>query len=114
MSVMLDTFWHWRATFGGWQSNPYATGGDDDPSTLAAHNQELGNSQWGFQNAPTAQLQGWSTSVPTSNAVFDNIPADFSYFPDSEWFTGMSFMDPMNMSVSQFDQQIQMSNDTMQ
>lgn len=110
MSIVFDTFWHWRASYGGWRSNPYAPH-TDDSSIPVAQDQGLGDDEWVMQNTPLLPLQTWAPPFSISNITFENIPAGFSYFPEGDWFAGMSFLDPTSTSLSQANQHMTIFND---
>ena len=106
-SVIFDTFWHWRATFGGWQSNPYEADGEDDGSRLV-QDQNLANDQWNSANIETAPQQSWVPATGMSNVAFQNPPPDFHNFPDWDWAAGLSFLDPVNVPLDAFEEAISM------
>lgn len=110
MSVAFDSFWHWRANFGGWPSNPYATTGVDE-SLAADHRPEVLGSQRNTKPVEMTHTEGWSTPVYSTGPGLEGIPVDFGYFPNGEWWTDVSFVDPMTFSFPQFDDQIQMQNE---
>lgn len=110
MSIVFDTFWHWRAIFGGWRSNPYAPN-TVDPSVPAAQNQGVGDNGWEMQDTSILPLQGWAASVPTNSIAFENVPPEFSYFPTGDWSAGLSFADPTSTLLPHANRQMPIFHD---
>ncbi|EXJ69247.1 uncharacterized protein A1O5_07283 [Cladophialophora psammophila CBS 110553] len=105
-SVMFDTFWHWRATFGNWKANPYKADDDEaetftegqqpathwaSPSVFIAH-----SPQPGVSTTPSARH---ASTLPAPVLEFDTLNA----FPDWEWAAEVPLVDGIDFAaMSQF------------
>lgn len=111
MSVAFDTFWHWRANFGGWPSNPYATTAPGSEESFALiHRPEAQGAQDNAKTVDMTNDQGWNADINSTGPAIENLPVDFGYFPNGEWWTDVSFVDPMPFSLPQFEDDLNMQN----
>ncbi|KAL6246869.1 hypothetical protein RBB50_006176 [Rhinocladiella similis] len=104
-SVVFDTLWHWRVTFGNWKANPYKA--DDDETVLqqSTADQPPPVALWTptslFANVPPG-LQPDFVATPSARNVSTLQPAildvdAFDVFPDWEWAAELPLDDGVDL-----------------
>ncbi|KAJ9610476.1 hypothetical protein H2200_005253 [Cladophialophora chaetospira] len=101
-SVIFDTFWHWRATFGEGKVNPYRADDDEVDSSVANRHP---NSHWTSPSlfiAPSLQ-SGNSVTPSAHNTSTLQAPVldfdAFNAFPDWEWATEVPLGDGIDFTT---------------
>ncbi|KAJ9629054.1 hypothetical protein H2204_008994 [Knufia peltigerae] len=105
-SVVFDTLWHWRATFGHWKANPYKADDDETAIQSTADQPPPVGLSWTpaslFTNLPPGGLQPDFSATPSARNISTLQPAmldvdPFDVFPDWEWAAELPLDDTVDL-----------------
>jgi hypothetical protein len=101
-SVIFDTFWHWRATFGNWKLNPYKA---DDDEVESASLSEQPAAHWTspslyIANPPRREASQTPPAHNDSSHLAPMLDFDtFNAFPDWEWAAEVPLAEGIDLAV---------------
>lgn len=100
-SVIFDTFWHWRATFGDSKVNPYKADDDEVESSAVEEHQAVHLTSPSLFIAPSLQ-PGIQVPPSTRNLSAHQTPMldfdAFNAFPDWEWAAEVPLGDGIDLT----------------